>query len=216
MRDWEERIDELSNVQRLVHLAMRKDMVDEEAIRGELLKSRRRAYEQELTILARGAGCEERRGRLTAGEALDELNDESRGDSASVVNTFNFDLAVAIQAIGAQFPRANRHTYAKHLQTWDENRNKWKVPQIATWTEGSARSRAQADFVRLNGIEGVAVLVPEHAAEHICQGWINRGRVPLREAMLNRPPYHLGCIHIFEILADQVVEAECDELWVGE
>ena len=43
MRDWQTAVDGLSNVQKLVHLAARNDVVDEERYRADLLRVRRRA-----------------------------------------------------------------------------------------------------------------------------------------------------------------------------
>ena len=217
-RDWESKVSELSDVGKLVHLSMRRDNVDEEQMRGELLKVRRRAYEHELTLQARRVGCNGRQGRLTTGDTLSELNDDSKADAESMANTYNYDLAIAIQHIRNETPRANRHTYAKRLQSWETARTKWKAEQVARWTEGSARNRAQADFYRLNGIGGTAIVRPGSAAEPVCRGLINRGRIPLQEAMSIAMPVHVGCIHFFEISPntdDRVPRSECGEMWLG-
>ena len=63
-RDWQSVVGGMTEVQKLVHLAMRRDAVDEDGIRADLLKVRRRAYESELTIQARRVGCEGRSGHL--------------------------------------------------------------------------------------------------------------------------------------------------------
>jgi hypothetical protein len=217
-RDWQSvvRSDSFSDPMRLVHLAMRLEEMDADRIRGELVKARRRAYEDEITIQARRIGCSARRGNLRAGPSLTELNEMSRADGESVVNTYNVDLAAAIANIRSEVPTANRHVYAKRLADWEGKRNKWKSAQIAEFTEGTARAMAQRDFVRFNDVQGVAVLKPETAAEPICQGWINRGEVPIAEAVANPPPYHQNCPHYFNVIPNKVSPGECAELWVGE
>lgn len=214
-KNWQARVDELSNVGRLVHLAARFDSVDEEQVRAGLLGIRRKAFEDELKIQARRAGCGDRAPRLLDEGLLTELSETSQRDAASIVNTYNFDLAVQIQAIRNETPTANRHVYANRLATWETRRSQWKAPQIAEFTENTARSKAQAEFVRKNALTGTARLEPRTAAEPICQGWINRGNVPLEVAMNNPPPYHGGCPHLFAVTYDKASVPECGELWLG-
>jgi hypothetical protein len=205
----------MTPVQKLVHLAMRLDDLAKDGIRVELLKARRLAFENELTIQARRVGCPGRQGRLENGSILSELNEASQGDAASIINTYNYDLAMAIVAVATETPTANRHIYARRLSRWEAKRNQWKVEQIAGWTEGSARSLAQKYFYQYNSIDGVAELTPTSAAEPVCAGWIARGQVPLAEAMGSPPPYHVGCPHAWRTIPGKVAKRECVELWLG-
>lgn len=215
-RDWQSVVNGMSPVQKLVHLAMRMDSVDIDRTRTGLLKAMRRAYEDELTIQARRAGCDNRAGRLNNNDALTALNDAAGGDAESIVNTYNFDLAGAIVNIASETPSANRNTYVKRLMDWEDKRNTWKAGQIAGYTEGAARSMAQQDFFRFNNIGGTAELMPTEAVCPICQGWVNRGEVSLREAENNPPPYHANCPHLWETFPEQVPDDECADLWMGE
>jgi hypothetical protein len=216
-REWQPVVqgDDFSDVMRLVHLAMRETAVDVEQMRGELLKQRVVAYESELGIQAERVGCPGRRGRLTTGESLTLLNDESRADAESIVNTYNADMAIAIQAIRNETPTANRYVYAKRLEEWNDKRAKWKEAQIQQYTTGTARALAQQDFYRYNDQIGVAVLAPKDAVCPVCQGWIRRGEVPLREAMNNPPPYHVNCPHLWGTKPNKVAREECPMLWMG-
>lgn len=216
MRDWQQQVDDFSNVMKLIHLAMRKDKQDAEKVRAELVKARRRAYEDELTIQAGRVGCAGQQGRLTKGPALNQLNEMSKTDAESIVNTYNYDLAMAIEAIKAETPSANRSLYVKRLTDWEESRNFWKIPQIAMYTENTARSQAQADFYRMNKLDGVATLEPKTAKEEICAGWIRRGEVPLKEALKNPGPFHPFCPHLWVINSERVPRQECPNLWMGE
>lgn len=196
---------------------MRMTDYDADRIRGELTRARRRAYESELTIQAARVGCPMRRGSLTTGTALSELNELSKRDAESIISTYNYDLASAIRHIASQTPTANRRTYASRLSTWEQKRATWKQRQVAQFTDGSARSQAQRDFYRLNNIEqGTAELAPDTAVCPICQGWIDRGSVPIAVAQNNPPPYHVNCPHTWVTYPDRVPAEFCQDLWMGE
>jgi hypothetical protein len=213
--DWQDLTAGMTNVQVLVHLAMRMDAYDEDQIRVELLRERRRAYEDELTIQAQRVGCPMRAGRLQNGAILTLLNEDSRRDSYSIVNTYNRDLAYAILNIAAEVPTANRFVYAKRLGAWEERRATWKNTQIALYTENSARAMAQQDFVQYNGTFGTAEMFPKVAVCPVCIGWVARGEVPLRVAMNNPPPYHVNCPHGWNVKPEAVAKEDCPDLWMG-
>jgi hypothetical protein len=194
---------------------MRLDDFEVDRIRGELVREGRRAYENELTAQARLVGCGGRRGSLTAGPALTELNDLYQQHALGIVNTYNYDLGGAIVNISAETPTANRHVYASRLRGWDARRSSWKTSQIAQATIGYARALAQRDFYLYNDIQGVAVLRPESAACPVCAGWVARGEVPLSVALNNPPPYHPNCPHLWRTRPGRVAAAECRNLWMG-
>lgn len=214
--NWEPLVNGMTNVQKMVHLAMRYDSYDADRIRVELLRQRRLCYEQELTDQAARLGCPGRVGRLGNGDILSELNDTSREDGQSIANTYNYDLAIAIQNIGVEHPRANRTVYAAQLRQWEQARAKYKNPQIQQYTEVSARSRAQQDFYTYNVATGYALLVPEQAVCPVCLGWLDRGPVPLYVAEADPPPYHANCPHRWKVIPGKVSEEECALLWMGQ
>lgn len=216
-RNWQAAVDRLSNVGKLVHLAMRMDAFDVTQVRGELVRHLRAAYNDELGIQAARVGCADRQGRLTTGPILSALGEEAAADAESIVNTYNYDLAIAIAHIRTETPTANRYVYAHRLRQWHEARSAWKVPQIAQMTEQKARARAQQDFAEQNGRRtGIARMQPRTAACPICQGWIARGDVPVRVALNNPPPYHVNCPHLWDIDTGRVSRDECPDLWMGE
>jgi hypothetical protein len=215
-RDWRPLVDEMSNVQKLVHLAARWDMVDEENWRGEILRKMRTAYDEELTIQANRVGCPGRRGQLRNGPLLSALNDTAKEHAASIVNTYNYDLALLILNVGRETPRANRFTYAARYRVWYAARSAWKNPQINEMSIGTARNRAQQDFVAQNGRMGSARLTPTTAVCPVCQGWINRGIVPLNVALNTNMPAHVNCPHVWSIESGRVAREDCPLLWMGE
>ena len=215
-RNWQGVVAGMTDVQKLVHLAMRLSDDEIDRIRGELLREGRASYENELTMQARRVGCRNRTGRLTTGPALSELNRLYEEHARSIVNTYNYDLAGAIVAIGAELPTANRNTYAARLRGWEGRRNAWKLPQIAQMTDGYARAMAQSDFHINNGIIGYAILQPIKAVCPVCMGWVARGEVPMREALNNPPPYHGFCPHLWRTYPDKASAGQCADLWMGE
>lgn len=215
MRTTTELLAEMSNVQRLVHLALRRDSQDVTELTAALTKARRRAFEDELTAMLSQVGCGGQ-GRLTRGPELKALSEQSAEEAQGIADTYNRDLAFAILTIGQDAPRANRFVYASRLAVWDENRAAWKTRQIAEWTEGTARTGAVRAFLKNNNLTGEARVVPETAAEPVCEGWIKRGWVPVRELMADPPPYHPNCPHSTESRLEKIPRAECADLWRGE
>lgn len=202
------------NVRLLVHLAMRADMTDEQAIGAEVLKEKRTAYEDELTKQAQQLGCN-RRG-IMDNKTLKDASDQSKQEATGIVNTYNYDLAMAINAIHDKYPSANRNTYAKYLVQWHNSRADWKNVQISLHNRMEWKSKALTDFTRFNNIQGYAQLVPSsHASCDICKGWIRRGRVPLQEATkaIAEWPPHLNCIHSWDV--KPLGDMRCEDLWLG-
>ena len=220
-RSWQSVVEGLSDVGKLVHLAMRQDDLDQDRLRGELLRERRRYYEAELTAQAARVGCPGRVGRLTNGYVLSLLKEASQQDAESIVNTYNYDLAVAVAHVQAEAPTADRRAYAKRLRAWESKRTAWKNSQVAQQAEISARALAQQDFYQRNVNVGqllpvgVATLQPTTAVCPVCQGWINRGIVPLPVALVHPPPYHQNCPHFWNILPGVVSLEQCRLLWMG-
>lgn len=213
---WESSRPGRQNVRLLVHLAFRMDTVDEQNITSEVLKEKREAYEDELTAQAANVGCRDRRG-IMDNKTLKICHEQSVQEGQGIVNTYNYDLAMAINAIHGQIPSANRNTYAKYLGQWHESRASWKTVQISLHNHMEWRSRAQTDFMRMNNIQGYARLMPATRAScDICKAWIRRGKVPLDEArrIIEQWPLHLNCIHSWEI--KPLGDMRCDELWVGQ
>ena len=215
-RDWEVRMSDLTPVQILVHLALRRDVIDIEEWKTSLLQQMRRIYEHELTAMAARVGCPGRSAMIGEGAILSELNDQAQEWATGICNTFNYDACSAIETIRSDVPTANRHVYAYRLKKWEAARNQWKIPQIAEFTEGWTRSKAQTDFKSHNGTVGMARLVPFHGVCPVCLAMIARGWMPLREALADSPPWHPNCPHTWELDPDKVPPDQCPLLWMGE
>lgn len=207
-------IDDLSNVQRLVRLAMQYDSVQVDSVRGELTRARLQAYNDEIGIQARRAGCSGQ-GTLTAGPALTQLNDLSKEDAAAYARQYNDDLTKAILKIGTDTPRANRNVYAARLREWEGARAEAKAGPLAQWVENTARSLGFEHFVKNNGLEGTAHLEPFEASCPVCAGVIARGEIPLKLAANLLPPFHPNCPHYMVSDPVKIEAGDCAEIWTG-
>lgn len=214
-RNWHEQFDEMTRVQKLVHLAKRYAIDEIATVKAALMRLQRRAYEAEITIQAQHAGCD-RQGHLTNEFIMSDLELSARDNSEDIANTYNYDLAIAIQKLSHQNPRGNRHYYAFHLGVWEVARDEWKVKQIQQFESNTARALAMKHFSQRNrDIMGTAKLVPKKAVCPICIGWVERGVVPLRVAVNNPPPYHVNCPHRWHTVLDKIPAELCRELWIG-
>lgn len=216
--NWHTKVDKMRDVQKLSHLAARKDSFDVEHYRTGLVRMGRKEYQAELGNMAAQMGCPGRSGQLTSGPFLSELSDIYQTHAESIVNTYNYDLARQIENLYEQNHRGNRHYYAYHLRQWHTIRAQLKDPQIKMMTQGTATSLAQTHFYQMNGtMDAVAVLVPTVAVCPVCQGWIDRGEVPANEAINHPPPYHPNCPHKWNFKrADKLPPEHCELLWMGE
>jgi hypothetical protein len=214
--DWRVIVAAMLLLYRLLHQATRQEEEYTKSLQAELLSERIRFYEDELTSQAARVGCPNRRGHLTNQAIIDQLNELSRRDAESIANTYNRDLAATIARIGKDAPGAGRAEFRKRLAAWEEKRASWKNPQIALYTEMSARSLAQQHFYERNHITGTAVLRPERAVCPVCIGWVLRGKVPLEEAEKHPAPYHVNCPHYWLTMPDKITPEECAGLWMGE
>jgi hypothetical protein len=215
-RDWRAAIVDASPVMTLVHEAVRQDNFDTASIQAGLEQISRSFYNDELTLMAAAHGCDSRHGRLESGIIQSDIDADAATDATSIVNTYNYDLAVAIRHIRQEHPRANRYHYARYLTEWNEKRSSWKDKQIAMMTEGKARNRAQADFLQRNNLmDGNAHLLPIPAVCPICRGLVARGDVPIRVAYANPMPVHPNCPHLWHVDGRELPEDRCATLWVG-
>jgi len=191
---WQALFAQLSPVGQFAHGAAMADDTSEQMTRAELTAERSRAYEKELQTQGRQVGCDQYRGQLSIGPEWVSLDSQSVTDARSITNTYNRDLARQINKIRRDVPRANRNTYAKRVRDWSRERDVWKDKQVRTQAANGARAQAQKDFYQNNGLtEGTAVLRPRTAVCPVCQGFINRGEVPVNVATGNPPPYHPSC-----------------------
>ena len=192
---------------------MRMDQVDIDAIASDILKEKRRAYEDELTALAAAVGCIGKIGRAD-NTILSEMHDESQKEAFGIANTYNYDLALVIRSIRSETPTANRYVYAKRLGEWSTTRAEWKSKQIMLWNTVSWRDRAQKDFYANNDLSGYAIVQPRsNPVCDVCRYWVGRGRVDVEEAKRMEWPAHLNCPHNWEYHSNKV--KDCENLWVG-
>ncbi len=183
-----------------------------------LLKSFRiRQFESALEKFSEEAGCKVK-AELTNNKILREFGVQSRKDARSIVNTFNYELVGRIAKLDEALTLQEK---SDNIEAWITERQRRKWVQVSQWTSGKVKHKAAGEFFTRNGKHfeegGFAELQgPYPAKEPICQGWFNRGAVPLREAISNPPPYHLGCPHFFKYTMPKFKGGVvCEDLWLG-
>lgn len=184
------------------------------ALTNSLSVLRVQIYEAELTSLARQHGCRQS-SLLTNASIHDKLRKLSEQGAKSIQNTFNTRLA--------SFILNRRQVSRTEMRDWLDRQRDTKTAQVSQWVEGTTKADAHREFFRRNRnvlpSGGVAVLKPRTAKEEICQGWINRGAVPVDEAIRNPPPYHLNCPHSWDFSVKKIRLLQrpllCRRLWLG-
>ena len=218
-------VNTMTPVQRLVYEAVNYDTVDVRRLEAELFDIRRRAFNDELEIQAAKVHCPNRRANLTNPDILNRLDLASTLDAESVANTYNYFIALQIIRIGEENPNASRGYYAERVAKWDTSYWLYKDAVVAMYADQSARAMAQQEFYARNRgplvvagmLGGAAKMEPRTAVCPICQGWINRGIVPLFTALNNPPPYHQNCPHGWDLRPGIIIAAStCALLWMGE
>jgi len=221
MLEWQPLLNQMSEVQRQVFNAFQQSEEDAALWGNEILQERILAYNDELSTLAMGVGCQ-RDGRLVNPGILQGLTNQSVQDGESIVNTYNYYLAQNVLGLDVY----NYEQMLPLIVTWANGYFAQRNKLINGWTENTARSQAQQDFVSRNAnfysrevplkLQR-AEMYPKTAVCPICKGWISRGSVTLNEAMKDPPPYHLQCPHYWSIEPGfAVVKNECPNLWMGE
>lgn len=208
---WQEMVAGFSKVMAIVHLAMRMNEVDIESLYDEMYKARKAEFDDAVSDYLAQMDCGGK-AYLKAGPEMKLMKAQSRLESEGIADTYNRDLAKAIQKIKDTVPSANRYTYVSQLRAWEAARRIWKMTQISLHTIMTSRDQALKAFSDRNNLAPTVELYPKKAAEPICQGWINRGIVSYRVAKNNPSPYHVGCLHYWR---PKFVKGDCDNLWIG-
>jgi len=212
-----DRIEKLTKTQRLVHLVYRKTADDISDTYEVLFDIGRRTYEQALTSMAAQVGCGNRFAHLSDGLILKELSELYYSHAASIVATYNFDLAGAIQSIYSENKYANRYYYAKRLDEWEKLRSSWKDDQILQMTIAYAKDMAVRDFARFNLTDGYGIFEgPDDSITcDACKSLIDGNPYSLEDFAKISCPVHVNCRHNKAIYAGKFDNVACEELWLG-
>lgn len=197
----------------------------QDSLEKVLFSQRVAAFEEEVDTLLGLTGCRKESGSLTNVPIRDRLLSESVSDAGSIVNTHSVHLVGAILRISKENKSPTWQDYVVGLTEWQRTRDTFKVKQVSTWTVNRVRHEAAQEFYGRNfallSVQGSVILRgPLPAKEPICQGWINRGVVPLMEALSIDWPPHLNCEHYFDYVSTPRLNPlarflNCRDLWVG-
>ena len=216
-RDWRVAVDGFTRVQMLVHLAARMQPEDAGDIQIQCFKQKRESYEDELSVQAANVGCAGRKG-VTPPSTLPKMMEEARVEALGIINTYNYDLALAIGHIRAETPTANRYVYAKRLADWEDTRNEWKSKQIMLWNTVDWQDNAVRDFLANNPQlqdGGYAEVLPKATVCDVCAYWVKQGKVKISRMEEQKFPAHINCPHTWHVHYKRR-KVDCSKLWVGE
>lgn len=219
-RNWRAEVDQMTDVQRLVHLAAREVADDERAWRNRIFADVRGEYESALRHEVQAVGClDPGRVVLQEGAELKAVAERAAESARSIVNTFNYDLARAIRQIGQEAPRANRYVYEHRLSVWQAERKEGKDQQITDAELGWAVNRAKEAFHQYNAeIAARAEVVPYPTACPVCAEYVAGNPYGSMDELYRRCvlPAHIGCPHHGRPLLDRkLTREECAGLWIG-
>lgn len=218
-RNWRPLVDQMTDVQRKVHLAARGVEDDEKVWRARIFADVRGEYEHTIREEVKALGClDPGRVVLQNGPELKALATRAQQSAKSIVNTYNYDLARAILAIGAQTPRANRYTYFARLDTWEKARAERKDQQITDVEVGWAINRAKESFHANNAILARAEVWPYPTVCPVCAEYVAGNPYSSMDELYRRCelPAHVGCPHHGRPLLDRkLTREECAGLWIG-
>ena len=205
-------VEDLSDVGRLVYLMFQKTAEDVAALADVLFQEGRRTAEEALLQEAHAIGCGILQVRLGEGELLSWVRERADWAAQTICDTYNRDLAFAIEAVIAQYPKANRWVIAYHLRDWEAGRQSWKADQIATTEAFVTANEAKMEFYGMNAITEPKAWFGYSLICEQCQAIAAQNPYKLRDAQAIGLP-HVGCLDQWHIEPGEMVE--CSELWLG-
>jgi hypothetical protein len=123
----------------------------------------------------------------------------ARQSARSIVYTYNTDLLRKLLDLDPARPdRPARNTRQLNalLRRWETERDAWKVPQIAAQEQVTTRRAIFETYIDDAELDDALVeWIPKRAAEDYCQHYVDRGPMPVRDAIKALERTHIGCVH---------------------
>jgi hypothetical protein len=218
-RNWRSVVDKMTNIQKKMHLAMRLTNENQKAAYQSLLDSNRMTYEIALRNEVMAVGCgDPGRVYLREGAELKNIAQRAEFSSKSIVNTYNYDLAQAIVAVGKDAPRANRYVYAYRLSQWERERSPRKNLEIGDTEKSWSINAAKEAFHRYNAIAARAEVVPYPTVCQECGAYVAGNPYESMSELYRQCalPAHPHCPHYGAAIMDaKLSREECQDLWIG-
>ncbi len=214
-RQWESLTDDFSEVMDLALSRMRWGAIEVSQFEAEISQLMTAEITEQIGEELAVIGCGARSAHVTSPTILENIQREAHTAAVSIVDTYNRDLAYAIQAIRTETETANRNTFIKRLSEWADAREQWKNDQISQMAIIGAKSYAVREFVRQNKVTAQAYVGgPRPAAEEECQALID-GEPYDADKLPAEFPIHINCPHYWDIREAQTA-LDCEEVWAGE
>lgn len=187
---------------------------DIDALADEILAARKASWRDTMTKLAQQAGFDRAIGQDPSGADLAAMKQQSREDAKGIAETHNKAIETQIINLRTDNPRGNRNFYFSNLETWSEERDAWKKPQIAMNTNSTAAQVAQERFIEANNAQATFVFIGPVPQEEECEGLMAAGAVTEDVVRRNPTPIHINCPHTWEARG-LIVPPDVDRLFVG-
>jgi len=207
--------DEFTEVMSLVYSRLRWGAVEASQFEARIYQMMVAEVSAQISEELAVIGCSKAKSvNLTNPTILANLRETARRDAVSIVDTYNRDLAYAIQAIRTETATANRSVFIKRVGEWAQAREGWKNDQISQMAIVGAKNYAVKEFVRQNRITAKAYVGgPRPAKEEHCQALID-GEPYDANQLPAELPLHINCPHYWDIREAEGVD--CEGVWTGE
>lgn len=224
-------VAEMTEVQRRVYFDARATHQDVEDVQATIFDRNTAAVEATLQQYAGRYGCNGAQVRLSP-DVRRGLAQAAIESARTIVNTFNYELARQIVAIGADTPRANYRTYRSRLfgdtpnsiyagsRNWASGREVERAVVISRTETTRSIDFANGRFFDQNReLVGRAEVRPRQASCEVCQAAVAGNPYEsiddARDAsQVGGWPAHVRCIHYVEPIEVRQVD-DCAELWLG-
>lgn len=188
---------------------------DRDRLEAELLAQEKRAWDTALTEKGRQYTGRNLRPNAPSGADLVFLKQMAQADADSIAATYNRAVERQLNRLFQANPRGNRSYYAKGMEAWARDRERWHPQQVAGNTVQRTREYAKERFMEMNGIrpKGYTLAGPVP----VCDECIAADRAGVvDEAYIRRHPMpaHPGCDHEWEELPGAKAPA-LRNLWLG-
>lgn len=187
---------------------------DIDALADEILDARKASWRDTMTKLAQQAGFDRAVGQDPSGADLAAMRRQSREDAEGIAETHNKSIEIQIRDLRKDNPRGNRNFYFSNLETWSEERDAWKKPQIALNTNNTTAQVALERFVEANNAQATFVFFGPVPQEQECEDLMKLGVVTEEFAKRNPTPIHINCPHTWETRA-LIIPRDVDRIFVG-
>lgn len=219
-QEWQEVLGDFDSFQYQVFEAAQRTDDDTEILAARLFDIAIWIYAQTLITQAAIFGVYVSQVSLTNPELLALIEQQIWESASSIVNTYNYDLAHAIQNLAEIYIDLDAWVYAQQLfgpNGWWDERRKWKDSQIGVTETWRQINQAIGGFYQRNPALPIAYaeVVPYAAVCPDCDALVMGNPYPPERivGLANMLPLHINCPHYVRVVPSGRAQGP---LWLGE